>query len=73
MNVSIERPSHFALKLLLLALMGLIVAYPLFQADMVCGADFPGNLAHCLVDRNGQPYSVIKMAAVFIGALVDAR
>ncbi|MDD1623124.1 MAG: hypothetical protein LUQ11_16750, partial [Methylococcaceae bacterium] len=33
---------------MLLALMGLIVAYPLLQATMVCGADFPGHLAHAV-------------------------
>lgn len=41
-----------ALPLVLLALMGLIVAYPLLRPVMVCGADFPGHLAHAVeLDR----------------------
>jgi len=47
-----ERPLHILLRLALLALMGLIVAYPLLQPAMLCGADFPGHLAHAVeLDR----------------------
>jgi len=41
-----ERPWQLALKMLLLALMGLIVGLPLLQPVLVCGDDFPGHLAH---------------------------
>ena len=41
-----ERPWQLALKLIVLALMGLIVGLPLLQPVLVCGDDFPGHLAH---------------------------
>jgi 4-amino-4-deoxy-L-arabinose transferase-like glycosyltransferase len=41
-----------AVKLLLLALMGLMVAAPLFKPAMLCGDDFPGHLSYAVeLDR----------------------
>jgi hypothetical protein len=46
-----ERPWQLALKLVLIALMGLIVTWPLIQPELVCGDDWPGHLAH-VVERD---------------------
>lgn len=52
LHALLERWGRPVLPFVLLALMGLIVAYPLLQSVMVCGADFPGHLAHAVeLDR----------------------
>ena len=43
-----SKTAQLALKLVLLALMGLIVGLPLLQPVLVCGDDFPGHLAHVI-------------------------
>lgn len=46
MNTASEPRRQLGLKLVLLALMGLMVGWPLLQPVLVCGDDFPGHLAH---------------------------
>ena len=50
MNIALGHKASLALRLLILALMGIIIASPLLQPALVCGDDFPGHLAH-IVER----------------------
>ena len=51
MKIALDHKASLALRLATLALMGIIIAYPLLQPELVCGDDFPGHLAH-VVERD---------------------
>lgn len=52
MSILGARPWQSVLPILVLAGMGLIVAYPLLQPAMLCGDDFPTHLSHAVeLDR----------------------
>jgi len=51
LKIALGYKTNLALRLLTLALMGIIIASPLLQPELVCGDDFPGHLAH-VVERD---------------------
>jgi hypothetical protein len=52
LKIALGHKASLALRLLILALMGIIIAFPLLQPALVCGADFPNHLAHAVeLDR----------------------